>query len=232
MGIIFNHEHQAYKEKQKKLRLNKFNGAYYYSKEITDNIIPLVKTDRNWVLVNVEGYAWDHSIVFIHNNKHPSLYSWLKNYKDLILVCGVPSTCDKVAHLGTPIYLPLSVDVDYISKFKVNEKTKEIAYVGRKEKAYGIKFDIPWVTHIENMPRENLLREMAKYKKVYAVGRCAIEAKALGCEVLPYDSRFPDPDIWQVLDNKDAAYMLQEKLDDIDSLKRGDTNEDQKVYNC
>ena len=230
--MIFNHEHQAYKEKREKPNFNRFNGAYYYSKEITDNIIPLVKTDRYWVLVNVEGYAWDHSIVFIHNNKHPSLYSWLKDYKDLILICGVPSTCEKVAHLGTPIYLPLSVDVDYISKFKVNKKTKEIAYVGRKEKAYGVKFDIPWAARLENIPREQLLREMAKYKKVYAVGRCAIEAKVLGCEVLPYDNRFPDPDIWQVLDNKEAAYMLQEKLDEIDSLKRGDTNENQKVYNC
>ena len=217
--MIFNHEHQAYKEKLEKLHLNKFNGAYYYSKEITDNIIPLVKTDRNWVLVNVEGYSWDHSIVFIHNNKHPSLYSWLKDYKDLILVCGVPSTCEKVAHLGTPIYLPLSVDIDYISKFKVNKKTKEIAYVGRKEKRQSVKFDIPWAARLENIPRNKLLREMAKYKKVYAVGRCAIEAKILGCEVLAYDNRFPDPDIWQVLDNKDAAYMLQEKLDEIDLLK-------------
>lgn len=220
--MIFNHEHQAYKDKREKLHLNRFNGAYYYSKEITDNIIPLVKTDRNWVLINVEGHAWDHSIVFIHNNKHPSLYSWLKDYKDLILVCGVPSTCDKVAHLGTPIYLPLSVDVDYVSQFKVSKKTKEIAYVGRKEKAYGVKFDIPLATNIENLPREKMLSEMAKYKKVYAVGRCAIEAKILGCEVLPYDNRFPDPKVWQVLDNKDAAYILQEKLDEIDSLKRGD----------
>ena len=217
--MIFNHEHQAYKEKREKKHLNRFNGAYYYSKEITDNIIPLVKTDRNWVLVNVEGYAWDHSIVFIHNNKHPSLYSHLKDYKDLILVCGVPSTCQKVAHLGTPIYLPLSVDVDYVSQFRVSKKTKEIAYVGRKEKAYGIKFDISWAAHIENLPREKLLKEMAKYKKVYAVGRCAIEAKILGCEVLPYDNRFPDPTIWQVLDNKEAAYMLQEKLNEIDLLK-------------
>lgn len=222
--MIFNHEHQAYKDKQEKYHLNKFNGAYYYSKEITDNIIPLVKTDRNWILVNVEGYAYDHSIVFIHNNKNPNLYSWLKDYKDLILVCGVPSTCKKVEHLGTPIYLPLSVDVDYVSKFKTSMKSKEIAYVGRKEKAYGVKFDIPWADRIVNLSRDNLLKEMSKYKKVYAVGRTAIEAKILGCEVLPYDPRFPDPGIWQVLDNKYAAYLLQEKLDEIDSLKKRGEN--------
>lgn len=214
--MIFNHEHQAYKEKSKRIHANPYNGAYYYSKEITDNIIPLVKTDRNWVLVNVEGYAYDHSIVFIHNNKCPSLYSWLEDYKDLILVCGIPSTCQKVAHLGTPIYLPLSVDIDYISKFKVNKKSKEIAYVGRKEKRQKVKPDVLRADKIENVPRDKMLKAMAQYKKVYAVGRCAIEAKILGCEVLPYDPRFPDPDIWQVLDNKYAAYLLQEKLDEID----------------
>ena len=67
------------------------------------------------------------------------------------------------------------------------------------------------------MPRELLLDELAKYKKAYAVGRCALEAKALGCEILPYDDRFPDPSIWKVLDNKEAAKILQEKLDEIDN---------------
>ena len=72
------------------------------------------------------------------------------------------------------------------------------------------------IDYIEGLPREELLAEMAKYKKVYAVGRTAIEAKILGCEVLPYDDRYPDPEIWQVLDNRDAAKILQEKLDEID----------------
>ena len=63
------------------------------------------------------------------------------------------------------------------------------------------------------MPRERLLKKMAQYKKIYAVGRTAIEARALGCEILPYDPRFPDVDRWKVIDNLEAAKMLQEELD-------------------
>ena len=61
------------------------------------------------------------------------------------------------------------------------------------------------------------LPAMAEYKEVYAVGRTAIEAKALGCRVKAYDPRFPDPDRWKVLDNKDAAKILQEQIDQIDN---------------
>ena len=61
-----------------------------------------------------------------------------------------------------------------------------------------------------------LLAAMARCESVYAVGRCAIEAKALGVKVLPYDERFPDPEVWQVLDNSEAAEILQRKLNRID----------------
>lgn len=67
-----------------------WNGAYYYSCEIVKNIIPRVETDRNWVTINAMGMCKDHSIVFIHNNTRPQLYDWLKDYKDLVLVCGIP----------------------------------------------------------------------------------------------------------------------------------------------
>jgi len=46
-------------------------------------------------------------------------------------------------------------------------------------------------------------------------GRLAA-AKELGCRVLPYDERFPNPDIWQVIDNSVAAEILQQQLDIID----------------
>ena len=57
---------------------------------------------------------------------------------------------------------------------------------------------------------------MARYRNVYAIDRVAIEAKVLGCSVLPYDRRFPDPNFWEVIDSRDAAKMLQGILDDID----------------
>ena len=212
--IIVDHDHPLYKRKHIQAERNKWNGAYYYSKEIVDNIIPLVKTDRNWLTINVPGVGYDHSIVFIHNNLHPELYDWLQNYKDLILVCGVPETCVKMGHLGTPIYLPLSIDVEQVKQYRC-EKTQEVAFIGRYPKRKGIIF--PEDTHIiENLPRVEILKRMAAYKKVYAVGRTAIEAKVLDCEILPYDPRFPDPKRWKVLDNKDAAVILQKQLNLID----------------
>ena len=216
--MFISHKHIDYKKRQEKLGYGKYNGAYYYSKEIVDNIAPRIKTDRNWITINLSGYACDHAIVFVHNNVHPELYEWLNLYNDLILVCGIPETCDKIKHLGTPIYLPLSVDVGYLEQFKT-EKTRDMAFVGRQPKRVGHDFP-PGTDFIEKMPRDELLTKMAKYKKIFAVGRTAIEGKVLGCEILPYDERFPDPDFWQVLDNKDAADILQKKLDEIDKRKR------------
>ena len=66
------------------------------------------------------------------------------------------------------------------------------------------------------MKRPQLLAAMAEYKQIYAVGRTAIEARALGCTIKAYDERFPDPRRWKVVDNKDAAKMLQKQLDRID----------------
>lgn len=215
--MIINHEHYRYKQKWKKIGQNRYNGAYYYSKEICANIIPRVKTQRNWITINIPNVGCDHAIVFIHNNLHPEHYDWLSEYDDLVLVCGVPETCKKVAHLGKAVYLPLSVNVAYVEQFKTDHKDRGTAYVGRRSKANrGV---LPKdISYLCGMPREKLLKEMARYKRVYAVGRTAIEAKILGCEVLPYDRRFPDPDLWQTLDNAQAAVMLQEMLNEIDKI--------------
>lgn len=211
--MIIDHNNSQYRTMRNCGGPNKYNGAFYYSTEIVNNIIPRVKTDRNWSTVMVKGQAFDHCIYFVHNNIHISSYEWLKDYDDVVLVCGVPETVEKVSHIGKAIYLPLSIDVAEVEAYKC-EKTKDTAYVGRYSKRAGLPL---WgVDCIENVNRNTLLKEMAQYEKVYAVGRCAIEAKCLGCEVLPFDPRYPDPDIWQVLDNKDAAKLLQKELDKID----------------
>ena len=70
-----------------------------------------------------------------------------------------------------------------------------------------------------NMSRDELLEQLSMYQDAYAIGRCAIEAKVLGCNVKVCDSRYPDPDMWKILDNKKAAKMLQKALDKIDGKK-------------
>lgn len=209
--MIINHNHPVYCHTRSMLGMDRYNGAYFYSVEICERIIPNVVTSYNWMTVNVPGAGCDHCIVFIHNNKDPKCYEWLSRYDDLILVCGVPETIPKVSHLGRAIYLPLSINVEEVERYR-SEKTKEVAFAGRPSKHRDIKF--PAGTDIlQRLPRNELLKRMAQYKKIYAVGRTAIEAKALGCEILPYDPRYPDVDRWKVIDNLEAAKMLQEELD-------------------
>lgn len=213
MAIVIDHRYKDYRRMRNLSFGGKYNGAYYYSREIGRNIIPNVKTDRNWITVNVQGVGCDHAIVFVHNNMHPENYEWLRQYKDLILVCGIPETVEKVQHIARAIYLPLSIDVEDVLQYETN-KTKTVAYAGRAAKRKNTPL---WgIDHLEGMPRDQLLRRMAEYKQIYAVGRTAIEAACLGCEILPYDPRFPDSSIWKVIDNKEAAKMLQQKIDEID----------------
>ena len=213
--MIISHEHPKYRAKFYAGGRNRYNGAFYYSKEICDIMVPAVKTSRNWITINIPGEGADHAIVFIHNNNLPELYSWLSEYRDLILVCGVPSTCEKVKHLGTPVYLPLSVDVSYVERFKQNEHPLEACFAGRGAKRLGIRFPEK-VEYLEGMERSELLKNMRKYKRVYAVGRTAIEAKILGCDIGVYDPRYPDPSIWQIFDTRQAAKVLQGLLNNID----------------
>lgn len=211
--MIIDHTHELYKSKRDILGGGKYNGAYYYSREIVERIIPNVDTDRDWVTINV-GTASDRCIFFVHNNLHPENYEYLSKYKDVVLVCGVRETVDKVRHIGKAIYLPLSINVEEVERYKT-EKTKGTAFAGRRAKLR--QGDIPSdVDILSGLERAELLTEMAKYERVYAVGRTAIEAKVLGCKVLPYDKRFPSTTRWRVRDNLEAAKILQEKLDKID----------------
>lgn len=216
--MIIDHTRPEYLKKWKQLTGGKHNGAFYYSQEIVKNIIPNVETDRNWITVNVQGTGCDHAIVFVHNNAKPSNYDWLRKYDDLVLVCGIKETVKKVSHLGRAIYLPLSIDVEYVEQFKVENKTKDAAFVGRKSKLqYGSVPD--GVEIISGLPREELLKTMAEFRTVYAVGRVAIEARVLECKLKAYDRRYPGVNRWRVIDNRDAARMLQLQLDKIDGRK-------------
>ena len=66
-----------------------------------------------------------------------------------------------------------------------------------------------------DLEREELLKFIAPYRKCYAISRCALEAKALGCEVLKCHS-YLNPDDFPLIDSRDAAKMLQKELDKFD----------------
>ena len=79
-----------------------------------------------------------------------------------------------------------------------------------------MKFDDD-VDFIEGLPRVELLKRMAMYKNIYAVGRTALEGKVLGCNILPFDERYPDVSLWKAYDNLTMAKRLQKAVDEIDS---------------
>lgn len=214
MGKIYSHESELYKNNIHQ------NGAYWYSKEIVRNIIPNVKTKRPWVTVRLGDFCVDHAIYFVHNNLHPELYEHIKKYKDVILVVGVPETVEKVKHLADHvIYLPLSVDVDDVMRWE-RPKDKLCCYAGRKDKPGVDTLDHNLIDFLCDMNRDTMLSEVARYRFCFAVGRTAIEAKCLGCMILPFDTRFPNPQVWQIVTNQEAAEKLQKLLDEIDGGKK------------
>lgn len=214
MGKIYSHESGLYKNNIHQ------NGAYWYSKEIVRNIIPNVKTKRPWVTIRLGDFCVDHAIYFIHNNLRPELYEHIKKYKDVILVVGVPETVEKVKHLADHvIYLPLSVDVDDVMRWE-RPKDKLCCYAGRKDKPGVDTLDPNLIDFLGDMNRDTMLSEVARYRFCFAVGRTAIEAKCLGCMILPFDTRFPNPQVWQIVTNQEAAEKLQKFLDEIDGGKK------------
>ena len=196
------------------------NGAFWYSKELLENIVPKIKTKRGWCLINVENQCQDDMIVFIHNNAHPENYEWLKDYKNLILVCSQPKTLNAMIEMFPKfhcIYIPLSIDTTYVKQFKAKRKTKGTAFFGRLAKCPQSLLSDDGIDKLGDLPREDLLRTVAKYKKVYAIGRCALEAKCLGCQVISHEGEYEGVD-FQLLDNKDIIPELQRLLNEIDCV--------------
>lgn len=193
------------------------NGAHIYSQLICKYFVPNIITNRNWVTINC-GKAVDNSIVFIHSNLNTEKkYAYLKDYKNLILVCSQKSTCKAVENLGKTLYLPLSIDLEYINSFRCNTKDRQCCYAGRKGKC-GMDSLPKQIDYLYDISHEELLSRMAHYLYVYAVGLTALEAKALGCNVLPYDQRFPDPSVWVVKDIKQMIAEFQKALDNLENV--------------
>ena len=211
---IISHESPEYL----KLPISHDNGAFFYSKEMFENVVPYIKTDRNWILINAENQCFDHSIVLIHNNAHPERYEWLTPYRDLILVCSTIKTLKTLIEMFPHqhcIFIPLSIDTNYVKKFKAKRKTRDVAYFGRLEKIPKEIAEDPSIDKIFGTDREKILKELSKYRKVYAIGRCALEAKCLGCEVESHAGEYEGVE-FELIDNKEIIPELQRILDEID----------------
>ena len=197
------------------------NGALIYSMNIVKNIIPKVQTKRNWVTIDCK-QCLDNSIVFIHSNVDFECYEYLRKYKNLVLVASQNYTVQELRKrkLGDHvIYLPLSVDTKELRKYK-NLKPHYrggTCYAGRPDKPYveGLRLNRD-IDMLCGLTHPDMLTRLNNYQYCYAVGITAIEAKFMGCTLLPFDRRYPDVKVWKILNPSDAAKMLQKKLDKID----------------
>lgn len=200
------------------------NGALIYSMHIVKNIIPKVKTKRNWVTIDCH-QCCDDAIVFIHSNVDFERYEYLRKYKNLILVASQEYTVQELKKRKLAdhvIYLPLSVDTGELRKYK-NQKPHNregTCYAGRPDKPYveGLRLHKN-IDMLTGLTHPDMLRRLNNYKYCYAVGITAIEAKFMGCTLLPFDKRYPDTRIWKIIDGEYAAKLLQNKLDKIDYNK-------------
>lgn len=214
--IVINHDHPESVRLRRMLGKDRFNGAYYYSREICDYFIPNISTDRNWMTIRAGEAKADRSIIFVHDILNfERKYAYTFDLDDPLYVVSMPWNIAECEPHGKVVFLPLSVDSEYVQRFR-HEKDRDTAFVGRREWRRGIDFP-DGIDYIENVPREKLLSEMAHYRRVYALSRTAIEARMLGCEILPYHPRFQDPDQWQIYDSRDAAKDLQRLLDEADA---------------
>lgn len=219
---MITHLHPDYIARRKAIGKAKFNGCYYYSCEIVKNIIPRVKTWRDWNTVGRECEGMhDHMIVFLHDNSTPWNYDWLKKYKDLVLVCSSQYTADSVKYSGHTIVLPMSIDTEYVKRFRVAKKTKGTCFVGNKWVLDNANNELPPnVDRFSGFSRTKLLRELAKYRRAYAIDRCALEAKVLCCKLLRLDTRYSVDQVGRVLDNREAAEILQKELNKLDGVPK------------
>ena len=200
------------------------NGALIYSMNIVKNIIPRVKTERNWVTIDCKQCV-DNAIVFIHSNVDFERYEYLRKYKNLVLVASQNYTVQelKKRKLGDyVIYLPLSVDISELKQYKNTKPHYRggTCYAGRPDKPFvdGLRLNKE-IDILCGLTHPDMLRRLNNYQYCYAVGLTAIEAKFMGCTILPFDKRYPDTKVWKILNPKEAAKILQKKLDKIDYNK-------------
>lgn len=207
-------ESQLYLRWVDRCRGGMYNGAYYYAVEIEDIILPSLDLGRGTIItaganLQMPKRVHERTAVVCHNNQDPEIQYKLLLGKDILWICSKPSTVDKMTRVGEKaVYIPLSIDTRYVEKFK-SKKTKDTAFVGNRwefKRDY-LKSLPPEIDRLSNMPREELLTEMAKYRRVIAEGRCLMEAQVLGCEV-----EIPD------YGDSSLGAIFREPFDTIDAI--------------
>lgn len=210
--------YQAWRAKQGMARNN---GAYWYAKEIEDIILPELKHLNLWI--NTVGSRFlsprdipRGAVIVCHDNIN-TVRTYMRLFKlDVLWICSKQSVADTlIKHGEKAVYIPLSIDVEYVEQFKRKRRTKDIAYVGN---AWGFKKEylssMPSnIVQLNGMDRDDLLKEMSKYRTIIAEGRCLLEAKVLGAKTELPTHGYGDIVDREVIDSREAIPMWREVLE-------------------
>lgn len=210
--------YQAWRSRQGMARNN---GAYWYAKEIEDIILPELKHLNLWIntvganLYNASEVP-NGAVIVCHDNVN-TIRTYRGLFKlDVLWICSKQSVVDMfTGHGEKAVYIPLSIDTEYVKQFKRKRRTKDTAFVGNawsyKQKYLSSLPDN--IDQLYGMEREDLLREMAKYRNVIAEGRCLIEAKVLGAKTELPTHGYGDTIDREVIDSREAIPMWREVLE-------------------
>lgn len=187
------------------------NGSYWYAKEIEENILPEIDAEVQIVTCAATAYVpsdiMDGGIIVCHDNRNTlHVYKNLLG-KELLWITSKKSTRQNLLEAGEDaIYIPLSIDTEYVKHFKQEKRHKDTAFVGNR---WHFKLDylkkLPKdIDQLSGLPRDELLEAMADYKRIIAEGRCLMEAQILGakCEVPQYPGGI-EAEFVKPLDNRD-----------------------------
>lgn len=196
----------------------KYNGLYYYSQTFEKYIVPKVNTDRPWHLIGLKSCGGENNmIVLVHDNLHPDkVYSYLRKYTNTVCICNTRDSAEAVSKYSYSIFLPTCVEIEEVRQFgKGVKKDQDACFAGNPWPALRDEieqFVPPWVHRFGPMPREQFLPILAHYKNVYAIGVTAVEARALGCNILKRRAKF-EPEDFPLFDCKDAVKCIEHALD-------------------
>lgn len=217
--IVVGTEADSYKSWQSRQVKGVNNGAYWYSKEIESIILP--ELDYNLCIITAGATILkpyevpEGAVIVCHDNRTPRKSYGMLFGKKVLWVCSKHSTVDLMRSYGEKaVYVPLSIDTEYVKKFK-RRRTRDIAYVGNPwafKKSY--LGSLPkHVVQLYGMGRDQLLSEIARYKRVIAEGRCLMEAQVLGAkgEVPKYDDGIEAVFV-KPFDSRDAIPYWKEAL--------------------
>lgn len=204
------------------------NGSYWYSRELEEIILPALN-DIDCFIVTAGITLYDSTqipdgaVIVCHDNRNTAeMYGrWFG--RGMIWVCSKLSTQKTLQEHGEiAFYVPLSIDTSYVSQFKRTKRTKGTAFVGN---AWGFKAEYlasldTKIDQLSGLEREDLLKEMSKYKTVIAEGRCLMEAQVLGAKVQTPEYKALETVMVEVLDSRDAIPLWREVLEQAPTFKR------------